>query len=246
MPETLTLTAPDGATFDAHVARPAGEPRGGLVVIHEIWGLTDHIRAVADRFAGEGYVVIAPDILSHAGVAPALGEELFGLMNSADEAVRTAAQPRMRESLAEVHAREYAAWAIGALTSAVDWLDGQPGVDGRIGTVGFCFGGTYAFLLGAADDRVRAIVPFYGTAPDTTRIQRIQGAVLALYGGRDAALMDALPTVRQEMTAAGVDFTPVVYDRAEHAFFNDTGRRYDEDAAADAWERATAFLALHL
>jgi len=246
MPETLMLTAPDGTTFDAHVARPAGEARGGLVVIHEIWGLTDHIRAVADRFAGEGYVVIAPDILSHAGVAPAMGQELFALMNSTDEAARTAAQPRMREALAGGRAPEYAGWAVGALTAAIDWLDEQPGVDGRVGTVGFCFGGTYAFLLAAADDRVRAAVPFYGTAPDESRIPSIQGAVLALYGGKDAALMDALPTVRRDMTAAGVDFTAVVYDRAEHAFFNDTGLRYDADAAADAWDRTNAFLALHL
>ena len=246
MPESMTFLAPDGESFSAHVARPAGEPRGGLVLIHEIWGLTEHIRQVADRFAGEGYVVVAPDILSHAGVGPALGEELFTLMNSKDEQARTAAQPRMREALTAARAPEYAAWAVAALTAALDWLEEQPGVDGRIGTVGYCFGGTYAFLLAAADDRVRAVVPFYGTAPDADRIGRIQAPILALYGGQDPALMEALPNVRQEMTAAGVEFTPIVYDRAAHAFFNDTGARYDADAAADAWERATAFLALHL
>lgn len=246
MPETLTLTAPDEESLSAYVARPDGEPRGGLVLIHEIWGLTAHIRDVADRFAGEGYVVIAPDILSHAGVAPALGEELFALMNSQDEEARTAGQPRMREALSAAHAPEYAEWATAALRAAVDWLDAQPGVDGRIGTVGYCFGGTYAFLLASADDRVRAVVPFYGTAPDAERMRSIAAPVLALYGGQDAALMDALPTVRQSMTAAGVEFTPVVYDGAAHAFFNDTGARYDAEAAADAWERTTAFLALHL
>ncbi len=246
MSDTLTLSAPDGESFNAHVARPVGEARGGLVVIHEIWGLTAHIVEVADRFAGEGYVVIAPDILSHGGVEPSMGAELFALMNSGDEAARTAAQPRMREALAGARAPEYATWAVGALEAAVDWLDEQPGVDGRIGVVGYCFGGTYAFLLACADDRVRAAVPFYGTAPDAARIQSIQAPILALYGGKDAALMDALPTVREHMTASGVDFTPVVYEHAAHAFFNDTGTRYDPDAAADAWQRATAFLALHL
>ncbi|WP_165310922.1 dienelactone hydrolase family protein [Microbacterium protaetiae] len=246
MPETMTLHAPDGEPFAAYLARPAQQPRGGLVLIHEIWGLTDHIIDVADRFAAEGYVVIAPDILSHAGVEPALGQELFALMNSKDEGARTAGQPRMREALAASHAPEYAAWATGALTAAVDHLDEQPGVDGRIGAVGYCFGGTYAFLLAAADARVRAVVPFYGTAPDAERIQNIQAAVLAFYGGTDTALMQALPVVRQDMTASGVDFTPVVYDRAAHAFFNDTGARYDADAAADAWQRTMAFLALHL
>jgi len=246
MSETLTLTAPDGEEFAAYVTRPAGESRGGLVVIHEIWGLTDHIVDVADRFAREGYVVIAPDILSHVGVEPALGAELFALMNSADETARTAGQPRMRDALAAGSAPEYAGWAVGALTVAVDWLDEQPGVDGRVGVAGFCFGGTYAFLLASADDRVRAVVPFYGSAPDAERIGEIQASVLALYGGRDEALMRALPTVRQTMAAAGVDFTPIVYERAAHAFFNDTGARYDADAAADAWERTIAFLALHL
>lgn len=246
MPETLTLSTPDGESLSTYVARPAGEPRGGLVLIHEIWGLTDHIRAVADRFAGEGYVVVAPDILSRAGVEPALGEELFALMNSSDETARTAGQPRMREALAAAKAPDYAAWAVGALGVTVDWLDEQPGVDGRIGTVGYCFGGTYAFLLAAADDRVRVAVPFYGTAPDADRISSIRARVLAFYGGQDTALMDALPAVREDMTAAGIDFTPVVYDDAAHAFFNDTGARYDPDAASDAWDRTTAFLALDL
>lgn len=246
MSETLTLTAPDGETFAAHLARPVGAVRGGLVVVHEIWGLTDHITAVADRFAGEGYVVIAPDILSHGGVEPSMGAELFALMNSADEQARTAAQPRMRDALAASRAPGFAAWAIGALRAAVDRLAAEPGVDGRIGTIGFCFGGTYAFLLAASDDRIRAAAPFYGTAPDAERVAHIHAPVLALYGGQDATLMQALPDVRARMAAAGVDFTPVVYDAAAHAFFNDTGSRYDPAAAADAWRRVTAFLAAQL
>jgi carboxymethylenebutenolidase len=246
MSDTITLVAPDGERLDAFVARPDGDPRGGVVVIHEIWGLTDHIVDVARRFAREGYVVVAPDILSHGGVAPALGAELFALMNSRDEAARTAAQPRMREALAGARAPEYAAWAVGALTVAVDWLDQQPGVDARIGAVGFCFGGTYAFLLAASDERIRAAAPFYGTAPDPERIAAIRAPVLALYGAHDPALMEALPGVREAMAAAGVEFTPVVYEDAAHAFFNDTGARYDPDAAADAWQRVTEFFAARL
>nr|WP_274637603.1 dienelactone hydrolase family protein [Microbacterium bovistercoris] len=253
MPALITLNTPDGETFDCFVARPDGVPRGGLVLIHEIWGLTEHITDVADRFAGEGYLVIAPDILSHAGVEPALGAELFALMNSADEAERTAGQPRMRESLAASRAPEYAEWAVAALRATVDRLaadlsrSAPPApAAGGIGVVGYCFGGTYAFLLAAADDRIRAVVPFYGTAPDPERMARIQAPILALYGGRDRALMDALPAVRTQMAAAGVDFTAHVYPEASHAFFNDTGSRYDPTAAADAWEQATAFLAAHV
>jgi len=242
MSETLVLRAPDGSDFDVYVARPAGLPRAGLVLIHEIWGLVDHIRDVADRFAAQGYLVAAPDVLSHGGVAPALGAELFALMNDPDENVRLEAQPRMREAMSEMRSPGYAGWAVGALRAAVDWLEAQEGVDGRIGAVGFCFGGTFAYLLAASDDRIRAAVPFYGTAPSPDRIRDISAPVLALYGQHDPALMDALPDVRERMTEAGVDFETVVYPEAGHAFFNDTGSRYRAGEAADAWQRTLAFL----
>ena len=108
--------------------------------------------------------------------------------------------------------------------------------------MGFCFGGTYSFALAASDDRVRAAVPFYGTAPAPDRIAEIACPVLAIYGAHDPALIDALPGVRATMAAAGVDFTDHVYPDAAHAFFNDTGSRYRADDAADAWTRTLAFL----
>jgi len=246
MPDTLTLTAPDGADFRVYVARPASDPRGAIVLIHEIWGLVPHIEDVADRLAGLGYLVAAPDILSHAGVAPALGSELFRLTQHPDEAVRTAAQPRMRDALTEAHAPAYAEWATGALSAVVDWVAAQPGVDGRIAAMGFCFGGTYAFLLAAGDTRIRAAIPFYGGAPTPERIAGIRAPILALYGAHDPRLMEALPAVKEEMAAAGVDFDAVVYPDAGHAFFNDAGSRYDEAAAADAWVRVQEFLAARL
>ncbi|TDN88665.1 dienelactone hydrolase family protein [Microbacterium sp. BK668] len=242
MAETIQLTAPDATGFDVYVARPAGRPVGGLVVIHEIWGLVDHIRDVADRFADEGWLVAAPDILSRAGVEPQLGEELFGLLNSPDEEVRTAAQPRLRDALSEMRAPGYAEWAVPALRSVVDWLEDQPDVGGRVAVTGFCFGGTYAFALAASDARLRAVVPFYGTAPSAERIAQIQAPVLALYGEQDQALVDALPGVRQAMADAGVEFEAVVYPGAQHAFFNDTGSRYSAAHAMEAWARVLAFL----
>ena len=246
MPESIDLTAPDGTAFEVFVARPPGEAVGGLILIHEVWGLVDHIRDVAERFADEGWLVAAPDILSHAGVEEHLGAELFALLNSPDEAVRTAAQPRLREALAGMRAPEYAEWAVGALRAVVDWLEDQPGVEGRIGVTGFCFGGTYAFALAASDDRIRAAVPFYGTAPAPATIAQITAPVLALYGERDTALVDALPAVRQAMADAGVDFEAVVYPGAEHAFFNDTGRRYSPAHAMEAWARTLEFLDEHV
>ncbi|MBB5842773.1 carboxymethylenebutenolidase [Conyzicola lurida] len=225
----------------AYRAEPVGEVRGGLVLIHEIWGLVAHITDVADRFAAEGYLVLAPDILGPTGVSAEVGDELQRLLFNSDEKTRTEAQPILREKLAPSNAPEYAAWAVGALRSAVDYLDAQPGVDGRIAVTGFCFGGGYSFALAAADPRVRAAVPFYGYPP--TAVDTIGCPVLAFYGDEDERLMTSLPALTATMADAGVTFTAQTYEGAGHAFFNDTnGMTYRPDAAADAFARALAFL----
>jgi len=226
----------------AYRAEPVGPPRGGLIVIHEIWGLVEHITNVADRFAAEGYLVVAPDILSVIGMEPALGQELHRAMFSPDEATRLAAQPRLRDALSPMRSPEFSAGAVASLIKAVDYLEAQPGVNGRVAVTGFCFGGTYSFALVAADPRVRAAVPWYGTAPDAAAVARITCPVFAIYGSIDEALMTALPEVETTMAAAGVDFTAKVYEGAKHAFFNDTGANFDADAAADAWPLALGFL----
>ncbi len=232
---------------EVYRAEPTGAPRGAVIVIEEIWGLVEHIKDIADRWAAEGYLAIAPDILSHGGVTPEVGEELFLAMSATDEAVRTAMQPRLREKLAPVREPAYGEWATAQLVSLVDALVEEPGIDGRIGVTGYCFGGTYSFALAAADDRVLAAVPFYGTAPQPERIARIACPVLALYGEQDHALMERLPEVRAAMAEAGIDFTDVVYEGAGHAFFNDTNSiAYRPDTAADAWAKATAFIAEHV
>lgn len=236
----------DVGGIEVYRADPPGEVRGGLIVIHEIWGLADHIKQVADRFAAEGYLVYAPDILSKAGITPQAGQELMDLMQNPDEKVRVAAQPLMRERMAPAHDPEYGAWAVSALQQVVDALIEQPGVDGRIAVLGFCFGGSYSFALAAADRRIRAAVPFYGAPPDPERIGDISCPVLAIYGGEDERLMQGLPEVRRRMEGTGVDATIKVYDGAGHAFFNDTGSRYDADATADAWRLTLDFLRRHL
>ena len=228
--------------FAAYRAEPTGTPIGGLIVIHEIWGLVDHVKDVADRFAAEGYLVLAPDILSRIGLDAAVGQELHSAMNSTDDAVRLEAQPRLRDALSPMRTPEFAAVAVASLKKAVDHLSSQPGVDGRIAVTGFCFGGTYSFALAAADPRVRAAVPWYGTAPDAESIAHIGCPILAIYGSIDDSLMHALPDVTRKMSEAAVDFAPKVYVGAKHAFFNDTGANYDADAAADAWPLALAFL----
>jgi len=235
--------------FDAYLApAPDGVPlKGALIVIEEIWGLTDHIKSVADRFAAQGYIVLSPDLIGHAGISAHLGVELQQLMFSSDEKVRSEAQPRMRDAMAPVHAPEFAAWAVPALVASVDYLAQQPGVDGRIGAVGFCFGGSYAFALAAADTRVTVAVPFYGQPPETADLGNITAPVLAFYGEKDERLISSLSSVTENMKAAGVDFTAKVYDDAGHAFFNDTNpHTYNEADAADAWKLSLSFLDEHI
>lgn len=236
--------------IDIHRARPAAEVKGGIIVIHEIWGLVDHIKEVADRFAAEGYLAYAPDILSRAGITPEAGAELMELMQHPDESVRQAAQPTFRERMAPARDPEYGRWATEALRSVLnelaDELAADPGADGRLGVTGFCFGGSYAFALAAADQRIHAAVPFYGSPPDLDAAQRIGCPVLAFYGDQDERLMADLPEVTEQLTGAGVDFTAQVYPGAGHAFFNDTGARYDEQAAGDAWRRTLDFFAANL
>jgi carboxymethylenebutenolidase len=230
------------ADVSAYRADPTGTPQGGLVLIHEIWGLVDHIKDLADRFAAEGYLVVAPDILSRIGMEPHVGLDLFSRMFSPDEATRLEMQPQLREAMAPIRSPEYATGAIASLKSVVDYLEAQPGVDGRIAVTGYCFGGTFSFALAAADPRISAAVPWYGTAPAPEQMGSIGCPVLALYGGIDEPLMAALPEVTRAMAQAGVDFTPHVYEDAKHAFFNDTSMNYNPAAAADAWPRALNFL----
>ena len=240
-----SMTSMNGV--EVYRAEPAGDPRGAIIVIEEIWGLVDHIKDVADRWAAEGYLAVAPDILSHGGITPEVGAQLSAALRDPDEAVRTAAQPRLREMMAPVREPAYGEWATAELVKLVDALVEEPGIEGRIGVTGYCFGGTYSFALAAADDRVLAAVPYYGTAPGAERIARIGCPVLALYGVNDPPLIEKLPEVREAMTAAGIDFADVVYEDAGHAFFNDTNAiAYRPEAAADAWARTTAFIAEHV
>jgi len=225
-------------------APPPGTPiQGGLIVIHEIWGLVAHIKDVADRFAKQGYVVYAPDILSHGGVTPDAGAELERLRESKDPAEQHRLQPLMREALTTARQPEYASWAVTALRQVVDALVAEPGVAGHVGIIGFCFGGTYAFALAAADPRIQIALPFYGSPPDGS-LSTIACPVCAFYGGQDERLMASLPELQQRMKDAGIDFTAQIYPDAQHAFFNNTNTHaYDATAANDAWHRVLAILA---
>ena len=238
------ITVGDGhdVSLEGYLAEPAGELRGGLILIHEIWGLVDHIKQVADRFAAQGYLVLAPDLLSGAGITPEVGAELMRLRTNASQEEQTRLQPVMREKMAPLEAPEYAVWAVAALRGCLDYLSEQSGIGDRLAVVGFCFGGSYSLALAAADDRVKAAVPFYG-APGSTDVAAIACPVLAFYGDQDERLITSLPEVRAAMTEGGVDFTAQVYAGVGHAFFNDSNPyAYDEASATDAWRQTSALL----
>jgi len=227
---------------DIYRAEPSGSPRGAIILIQEIWGLVDHIRDIADRFAAQGYLVLAPDLLSTAGITPEVGQRLADARTSDDPEVRNAEQPILREAFTAAFSPEFATDAVATLKTVVDQLENEPGIDGRIAVVGFCFGGTYSFALAAADPRIKAAVPFYGSG-DPATIGGITCPVLAFYGDDDRGLIARLPDVVAALDAGGVTATIQRYPGAGHAFFNDTNPiAYRPADAADAWQRTLAFL----
>ena len=223
---------------------PGGDgPRGAVIVIQEIWGLVDHVKDVADRVAAQGYIAVAPDLLGHVGLTPGVGQKLFNLMFLGTEADRLAAQPTMREATTPARQPEFAGWAVPALRGVVGALAAEPGVEGRVAAMGFCFGGTYTYALAAAEPRLRAAIPFYGNFPGDADPATIACPVLAFYGEQDHGITDGVPELETRMEAAGVDFTARVYHGVGHAFFNDTATtRYNAEVAGDAWQRTLAFL----
>lgn len=242
MVENIEMNSSAG-TFPASVIRPEGPIKGGLIVIHEVWGLTDHIKSVAERFAKEGYVVIAPDLLSELNISSKLAGELQRELF--DPELRNKAQPKMRELMTPMQAPDFGSRTVTKLKSSFDYLMNQKATNGKVGVVGYCFGGTYSFSLAVDEPRLKAAVPFYGHADfSVEELGSIACPILAFYGEKDENLMNSLPDLKEKMKKAGVDFRSIVYPDCGHAFFNDTNKfAYNAAAATDAWQKATDFLA---
>lgn len=231
--------------FEAYVAEPKGKIRGAVLVIHEVWGLSDHIKSVTDRFAAEGYVALAPDLLAETDIAAHADELQLDLF---DPKKRNAAQPKLRQLMAPMQEPGFAEKALGRLRVCFDELYDRTDGERRVAVVGFCFGGSYSLSLATQESRLRAAVPFYGHAPeDQDAYKDIACPVLAFYGEQDSGLVDDLPQLQRHMEAAGVDFTAKVYDGCGHAFFNDSNKfAYNEAAARDAWQLTLKFLSKNL
>ncbi|WP_228001015.1 dienelactone hydrolase family protein [Nocardia australiensis] len=220
----ITFPGPDGRTLQAAWAA-AEQPRGGVLVIHENKGLTDHIRSVAGRFAGAGYSALAVDLLSEVG----------GTTTFTDPAAATAA-------LSNISQDQFNA----DLAAGVDELERR--VPGRkLGTTGFCFGGGLVWsLLASGAPKLAAATPFYGPFPDNSDLAGSKAAVLAVYAALDARVNASRPTAEAALQRAGLPYEVFVAPDADHAFFNDTGPRYSAAAATEAWRRVLDWYGTYL
>lgn len=192
-----------------------GEAHSAVVVLQEWWGLDDHIKDVANRFAEEGFVALAPD-LYHGQVT-----------TEPDEARKLVMELDMEEAVREIQA-------------AIDYLQAQDFVAGpQVGVTGFCMGGGLTLMTAIAEEDVGAAVAWYGRPLSPEQASEVQAPVLGLYGAEDGGIpVEAVETMESALTEAGVENEFHIYEGAPHAFFNDTRDSYTPDAAEDAWPRA--------
>lgn len=197
-----------------------GGPFGAVIVVHENRGLNAHIKDVTRRMALEGFLALAPDYLSDLGGTPANEDDARGLFGQLERTDVT---------------------ANGVAT--IDWLKAHERSNGKVGAIGFCWGGGTVNDLAVASPDLRAAVPYYGRQPDPEAVAAIEGRVMAHYGGLDERINAGIPAFEAALQEAGVDHQIFVYEGANHAFNNDTSAaRYDEAAAALAWERTIGLL----
>ena len=236
----------DAGTVHAYISKPEGIIEGALIVVHEVWGLNEHTKAVADRYAKEGYLVLAPSLLEELNLDPAEFAEIQSKLFDPEQ--RNAIQPRLRELTAPMNSPEFGQKTVTRLKACFDYLYQMPESKQKVGIVGFCFGGTYTFTLAVNEPRLKAAVPYYGHCDiDVDDLAKITCPILAFYGENDEGLVSNLPSLKTKMAHTEVDFTSVIYPYCGHAFFNDTNKfAYNRDAAEDSWNKATAFLAKNL
>lgn len=210
-----------GETGDvrAYSARPKGSDKlVGVIVIHENRGLVPHIEDVARRVALEGFLAVAPDALSPLGGTP----------EDADEA-----RSKMRELDSEATVKNFVA--------AVEYLKTHPQSTGKVGCMGFCWGGGMTNQVAVHAPDLTAAAPFYGSQPDPEDVPRIKASLLIHYAALDERINAGIPAFEEALKAASVDYKIYMYEEAAHAFFNDTGSRYHKEASKLAWERTIEF-----
>ncbi|MBC7842943.1 MAG: dienelactone hydrolase family protein [Gemmatimonadaceae bacterium] len=215
----------DGKMLHGYLAKPAGVSRGGpaLIVVHEWWGLNDNIKAIADRYAGEGFTVLAVDLFGRVATTP---DTAMVLYQAAMKDV-TGGEKNLAAGIAYLKAQDV----------------------GKIGSVGYCFGGHWSLrtgLVGGTD--IKAVTIYYG-APITepSQLQRLTAPVLGLYGGLDKGIpVDSVRAMERVMKSEGRTVSINVYATADHGFSNPSGQAYNAAAATDAWTKSLAFFRANL
>lgn len=218
------VTFPSGSDeIMGYLARPAVDGvYPAILVCHENRGLTDHIRDVARRFAKNGYVALALDLLAREGGTAAHDRDAVpGLLTDAG---------------ADRH--------VGDFIAGADYLQTLEYVDGeRLGMIGFCFGGGITWRVATALPTLKAAAPFYGPAPELDQVPNIQAAVLGVYAEQDERINAGIEPLQAALDAAGTTYQINIYPGVNHAFHNDTGQRYNEEQATQAWDDTLAWFA---
>ena len=212
-----------GATGEvlAYLAKPKGDEKiPGVVVIHENRGLVPHIEDITRRVALEGFLAIAPDALTPLGGTPEDPEKAPSLIQKLDS------QSTMQNYLA-----------------AVRYLKTYPLSTGKIGVVGFCWGGAMANQIAVHSPDVLAVVAYYGRQPAPEDVPKIKASLLLHYAGLDERTNKGIPAYEEALKKASIDYKMYMYEGAQHAFNNDTdAARYNKEAAQLAWKRTISFL----
>jgi carboxymethylenebutenolidase len=216
--ETVTIPSPQGnGSINGYLAKPAkaAGKLPAILVVHENRGRNPYTEDTTRRLAIANFIAVAPDGLTSVGGYPGDEEKASALFGKVDRA-------KMTEDF----------------VAAANWLKNHPEGNGRVGVVGFCFGGgisnTLAVRMGPD---LAAAVPFYGGAPPAADVSKIRAAVLVHHGQADKRLVDAWPEYEAALKANKVRYEGYIYPNAQHGFHNDTTPRYDEAAAKQAWQR---------
>jgi carboxymethylenebutenolidase len=206
-------------------------PAAAVVVIHEIFGLSDWVRDTADQLAAAGYIAIAPDLLSGAGPKGGGSSEF-----SSQDDVRAAIFKLPPDQIT------------GDLNAVADYVKGLPSANGKIAVAGFCWGGSQSFRFACHRPDLKAAFVFYGTGPtDAAETGKIACPVYGFYGGNDSRVSSTIAATEGLMKAAGKSYDPVTYDGAGHGFMR-AGEQPDaqeanKKARAQSWERMKGVLA---
>jgi len=224
--ERITYPGAGGTTMKGYLARPAaaaGKP-AAVIVVHENRGLNPHIEDVARRAALEGFLALAPDYLSPQGGTPENEEQAMGMFRQIDMA------QAVRNSVA-----------------TVAHLKGLADASGKVGIVGFCWGGGMVNQTAVNAPDLAAGVVFYGIQPNIADAGKIKAKLMFHYAGLDQRINAGIGAYEEALKAANVTFVSHMYPATNHAFHNDTSvARYNKDAATLAWDRTIAFLRAQL